>query len=134
MIPETDDVHPGNETVLLVDDEQEVRALVRDGLQRCGYTVFEAATGAEALQICQAGIAEIDLVLADVVMPQMSWPKLIQEMRRVRPGLKALYMTGCETCFLWAVDDAPPPAPANCITKPFALTELTRRIRGTLDA
>ena len=135
MIAETDDVHPGTETVLLVDDEQEVRALVRDGLQRCGYTVFEAATGAEALQICQAGIAEIDLVLADVVMPQMSGPMLIQEMRRVRPGLKALFMSGyTETCFLWAGDGAPPPAPANCITKPFALTELTRRIRGTLDA
>jgi len=68
-------------------------------------------------------------------MPQMSGPKLIQEMRRVRPGLKALFMSGyTETCFLWAGDGAPPPAPANCITKPFALTELTRRIRGTLDA
>jgi signal transduction histidine kinase len=135
MIAAIDEVHSGTETVLLVDDEQEVRALVRDGLQRCGYTVFEAATGAEALQICQAGIAEIDLVLTDVVMPQMSGPKLIQEMRRVRPGLKALFMSGyTETCFLWAGDGAPPPAPANCITKPFALTELTRRIRGALDA
>jgi len=134
MMSETDDVHPGTETVLLVDDEPEVRALVRDGLQRCGYTVFEAATGAEALQICQAGIAEIDLVLADVVMPLMSGPKLIQEMRRLRPGLKALFMSGyAEKCFLWAEDGALPP-PANCISKPFAITELTRRIRTALDA
>src|SRR5262245_7300236 len=121
------DLQSGTETVLLVEDEQEVRTLVRDGLQRCGYTVFEAATGDEALQICQAGIAEIDLVLADVVMPQMSGPTLIQEMRRVRPGLKALFMSGySETRFMWA-DDSAPPAAANCIFKPFALTELTRR-------
>ena len=134
MIADSNDVHAGTETVLLVDDEQEVRAMVRDGLQRCGYTVFEAATGAEALQICRAGIAEIDLVLTDVIMPQMSGPKLIQEMRRVRPGLKALFMSGyAEKCFSWA-DDSTQPAAANCISKPFALTELTRRIRTELDA
>ena len=133
MIADSNDVHVGTETVLLVDDEQEIRALVRDGLQRCGYTVFEAATGAEALQICRAGIAEIDLVLTDVIMPQMSGPKLIQEMRRVRPGLKALFMSGyAEECFSWA-DDSAQPAAANCISKPFALTELTRRIRTELD-
>src|SRR5205085_11933142 len=78
----------GAETVLLVEDELVVRRLVRDVLERCGYAVLEAQDGASALALCSAHAGTIDLLLTDVVMPQMSGRQLADTLTVQRPGLR----------------------------------------------
>ena len=83
----------GSETVLLVEDEEGVRKLVRSILQRNGYRVLEAKDGAEALRIAEQQPA-IDLLLTDVVMPHLSGSAMAAQLLASRPGLKLLYMSG----------------------------------------
>jgi PAS domain S-box-containing protein len=81
-------------TILLVEDEAPVRALARRILSRAGYTVLEATDGADALRIARAHPGAIDLVLTDVVMPGMSGRELVEALRRERPIVAVLYMSG----------------------------------------
>ena len=83
----------GNETILLVEDDAQVRNLGRTVLQRNGYTVIEARGGTEALELFSRR-PEIDLLLTDVVMPQMGGAQVAARLLEVRPGLKVLYMSG----------------------------------------
>jgi two-component system cell cycle sensor histidine kinase/response regulator CckA len=87
-------VHRGDETILLVEDEEQVRKVARGILQRSGYHVLEAAGASEALALCQGHAGAIELLLTDVVMPQMSGPKLAERVLEARPGIKVLYMSG----------------------------------------
>ncbi len=84
----------GTETVLLVEDEGEVRTLVRRGLENSGYTVLEAAQGEEALQVSAQYQGPIHLLLTDVVMPGMSGRELAQRLTPLRHEMKVLYMSG----------------------------------------
>ena len=84
----------GSETVLLVEDEQSVRALTRVILENHGYTVLEAASGEKALKIVRDFDGPIHLVLTDVVMPSMGGSTLVSHVETLRPGIKVLYMSG----------------------------------------
>ena len=84
----------GTETILLVEDEPQVRKLVHAVLVRAGYTVLVAANGAEAVALEKAHDGKIDLVLTDVVMPGMSGSDVAIALTAARPGVSVLYMSG----------------------------------------
>ena len=84
----------GAETILVVEDSHVVRKMTRDLLESRGYRVIDAASGEEALNICQSYSGNIDLILTDVVMSRMSGRELAESADRVRPGIKVLLMSG----------------------------------------
>jgi two-component system, cell cycle sensor histidine kinase and response regulator CckA len=120
-----------SETVLLVEDEAIVRGLVREILERDGYTVLEAADADEALAASQNG-ADIDLLLTDVVMPRMSGPDVARSVAANQRGLKVLYMSGYSDA---AVVQRGLLEPGTAfIQKPFRAQELSAKIRTLLEA
>jgi DNA-binding NtrC family response regulator len=84
----------GAHTVMLVEDEDALRALGREALRMQGYTVVEAANGRDALDIYTAHANHVDLVVTDVVMPQLSGVDLVDKLRSQAPGLKVLFISG----------------------------------------
>jgi two-component system cell cycle sensor histidine kinase/response regulator CckA len=121
----------GTETLLLVEDEAAVRASARRLLERHGYTVIEARHGAEALRIIEAGDHHIDLVLTDLVMPEMGGRELVERLRARHPSLKVLYMSGYSERAVTV--DGVMPAGTGFVEKPFTIEQLTRRTREILD-
>jgi two-component system, cell cycle sensor histidine kinase and response regulator CckA len=120
----------GSETILLVDDEEGVRKLVYAILKSNGYDVLEANGGAAALAAFEKNAHKIDLVLTDVVMPQMSGFELGKQLEGHSPALKILYMSGYR-------DNASGPAgsvPRAFLHKPFTPTALLAKVREVLDA
>ena len=93
-VPVTTTPSPGGETILLVDDDEEVRTLACEVLRSEDYVVLEAATPDAALAICAQHKGPIDLLLTDVVMPVMSGRKLAERVRPLRPDAKIMYMSG----------------------------------------
>jgi two-component system, cell cycle sensor histidine kinase and response regulator CckA len=85
---------PGTETILLVEDETNLRYLARQFLEKQGYRVIEAADGAVAMQIAVAHEGVIHLLLTDVIMPGMNGRELAQRISEIRPNTKVLYMSG----------------------------------------
>ncbi len=84
----------GSATILLVEDEEAVRAFAARALASRGYTVHEASTGAEALEVMKETDGKVDLVVSDVVMPEMDGPSLLRELRKTRPDLKIIFVSG----------------------------------------
>jgi CheY-like chemotaxis protein len=84
----------GSETILLVEDEDDLRELAREILEMNGYMVLEAPHGAAALQVCREAAVPIDLLLTDVVMPGMSGRELARQVVALRRNIKVLYMSG----------------------------------------
>jgi two-component system, cell cycle sensor histidine kinase and response regulator CckA len=84
----------GGETILVVEDEDAMREVTRRILTRHGYEVIVAASGAEALAIAERRASEIDVLVTDVVMPQMLGKEVADRVRAIRPGLHVLYMSG----------------------------------------
>jgi CheY-like chemotaxis protein len=122
----------GTETLLLVEDEAIVRHLVCEILRESGYTVLSAASGADALKITAAHSQPIDLLITDVVMPEMSGPELANTLRRARGEMRVLYMSGY-------TDDAVlvrQGLPETCafIRKPYTPLQFLQKVRETLDA
>jgi signal transduction histidine kinase/CheY-like chemotaxis protein len=121
----------GGETILVVEDEPVVRRLARTALEDSGYKVMEAGDGAEALAVLAATNGQVDLVLSDVVMPRLGGKELDEALRKLRPELPLLYMSGYpghEVAERGLLDPA-----ASFIQKPFAPEELVQRVRGMLD-
>jgi len=122
----------GSETVLLVEDEADVRELAREILEMAGYTVLEAPTGADALRLCFQHRDEICLLLTDVVMPQMSGPDLARQVEEIRPGIKVVYMSGYTDDALGHHGVLDPDV--ILIPKPFTPEWLMHHLRLALDA
>ncbi len=121
----------GLETILLVEDEDDVRALAREVLERQGYTVLEASDGQQALGRCEAGAAGIDMILTDVVMPRMSGRELVDRVRAIRPEMRVLYMSGYteDAILRHGVLDAS----TVLLGKPFTPAALLAKVREVLD-
>ena len=117
--------------MLLVDDEVGVRELVRDLLKRCGYTVIEATDVTDALALFARHREDIQLLVTDVVMPQMNGRQLAEQFVAERPGLKVLYMSGYTDDQVLVQHAAAVPA---FLQKPFTPDALARTVRAVLDA
>jgi len=122
----------GSETILLVEDEDQVRVVVRGILKRQGYHVIELQNGGEALLFCEKYSNTIDLLLTDVVMPRMGGPELARRLATLRPTMKILFMSGY-------TDDAVVrhgalDAGIAFIQKPLTPGTLARKVREVLDA
>jgi two-component system cell cycle sensor histidine kinase/response regulator CckA len=121
----------GTETILVVEDEQDVRDLAVQVLKSCGYRVLAAPGGPEALQISQGFEDPIHLLLTDVVMPQMNGQELADQLLEQRPAIQVLYMSGY-------ADDAIMyhgvlSASSAFLSKPLTIEELTHKVRALLD-
>ncbi len=128
-LPPTDVPDPGgDETVLLVEDNDAVRRLGCRLLESLGYTVLEASNSGEALLIFERPGVRVDLVLTDIVMPHISGIEMVQRLRRVRPDLRVLYMTG----FAREAETLAPFASAPVLLKPFSRSTLARHVRLAL--
>jgi signal transduction histidine kinase len=118
----------GDETVLLVEDDDPVRRVTSRALRGRGYTVLEAAGAGEALLFLERHTGPIDLLLTDVVMPLMSGIELAEQVAARWPGLRQLFMTGYA-----GHGEVALPAGAVVLAKPFELQELTQAVRDALD-
>ncbi|MGC4063941.1 MAG: ATP-binding protein [Polyangiaceae bacterium] len=121
----------GKEVILVVEDEEAVRKLAERILRKAGYCVAVAGSGAEALRLWEAIGEKVELLLTDVVMPQMSGRELAERLCADKPALKVLYMSGYTDDAI--VHHGVLDADARLIGKPFAAADLTRRIRDILD-
>jgi PAS domain S-box-containing protein len=120
----------GTETVLLAEDEQDVREVAREFLESAGYTVLEAAGGEAAVQVAAAHSGAIDLLITDMVMPGMSGQELARKMRGLRNGIRVIYMSGYSEHA--AGEAAKCDAAAVVLTKPFSRSTLLRTVRDIL--
>ena len=119
----------GNETILLVEDEDSVRQLTSRILSGFGYNVLEARYGTEGLKLASDYEGKIDLVLSDVVMPQLSGPDMVEQMYKIRPGIKVLYISG------FTQDRTlrdPSGGAVALVMKPFSRERLARKVREAL--
>lgn len=120
------------ETILLVDDEPQVVTLVRAMLSRDGYKVFGAGDAEEAFQIAQDAATPIDLLLTDIVMPELNGRELADRLKAIRPGLKVLYMSGfMKEAILKYYGISITGIPF--LQKPFTRETLCRKMREVLD-
>jgi CheY-like chemotaxis protein len=120
----------GAETILLVEDEDAVRSMLHVVLRRAGYTVLETGRSSEAIRLAGEQ-RRIDLLITDVVMPEMGGRELVEQVARLRPGIKVLYLSGY-------TDDAVVrhgvlQAEVQFLQKPFAVAALTNKVRQVLD-
>ena len=118
----------GQHTILLVDDEQSVRAIVVKILRRANYDVLEAESGEAALRIAEAHPGKIDLVITDMFMPGLRGREVVERLAPTRPGLRALFISG------YADQDARTGVPggANFLNKPFSGTELAAAVEKVM--
>jgi CheY-like chemotaxis protein len=121
----------GSETILLVDDEEGVRKLCCAVLQANGYAVLEAANGAAALAVYEKNSHKVDMLLTDVVMPQMNGFDLGRKLAELKPELRMLYMSGYRE---GALGNIPGEAPIAFLHKPFTPDALLSKVREVLDA
>jgi PAS domain S-box-containing protein len=121
----------GNERILLVEDEADVRRLVRAMLHSEGYTVIEAVDQNHAIDLFQRPDQEVDLVLTDVVMPNMSGPELADRLRTIRPDIKVLFMSGYPRDKF--EETRKRGETFHFIQKPLYSKTLAAKVRGVLD-
>ena len=123
---------PGTETILLAEDEANLRYLARQFLEKQGYKVIEAADGTRAMQIALAHQGVIHLLLTDVIMPGMNGRELAQRISEIRPQTKVLYMSGYTENVIG--HNGTLDAGVRLLQKPFTLGELRSKVRQVLDS
>jgi CheY-like chemotaxis protein len=122
----------GSETILVAEDEDGVRELLRKVLTEFGYTVLTARHGRDALLLAGDRRTDIDMLVTDVVMPEMSGRELVETLRDRQPGLRVLYISGYTDDEV--VQRGISGSEVAFLRKPFASEELVRRVRAVLDA
>jgi PAS domain S-box-containing protein len=121
----------GSETILVVEDDAEVRAFTRHVLQTCGYTVLEAAHGGEAIPLAEEHQGPVHLLVSDVVMPEMGGRRLAERILALKPGIKVLYVSGYTPDAV--VRHGVVESEAAFLQKPFTPSVLARKVREVLD-
>ncbi|MGC2194415.1 MAG: ATP-binding protein [Terriglobales bacterium] len=129
--PATAAAETPRETILVVEDEVNLRRLTRQFLENQGYTVVEAADGAAAVQICVAHQGTIHLLLTDVIMPGMNGRELAQRVSEIRPNMRVLYMSGYTENAIG--HNGTLDAGITLLQKPFTLHALKAKVREVLD-
>ena len=120
----------GTGTVMLVEDEEAVRMFGARALRNKGYKVIEAASGRAALDLMSRSADPIDLLITDVVMPEIDGPYLVEEFRAARPGLKVIFISGyAESSFRNSTDGG---ASLHFLAKPFSLKQLAAKVKDVL--
>jgi len=118
------------ETILVVEDELAVRSLARRVLEKTGYRVLEASSPADAMRLAQANRGDINLIVSDVVMPEMNGPALVARVLELCPEARVLFISG------YADEDVMGRGIASgmsLLQKPFSAQELVERVREVLD-
>lgn len=124
-------VEPGSLTILVVEDEQGIRELVREVLTNAGFQVLTAANGEEALRTVEAHGGPVELVLTDLIMPGVDGLQLARRLRTLQPGLKVVLMSGYGED---RIDEAGGlEGEASVLEKPFTGPKLLAKIRELLD-
>jgi PAS domain S-box-containing protein len=121
----------GTETILVVDDEEALREVTRRILTRKGYTVVTASSGAQAIEIATSHVGPINLLLTDVIMPTMQGPTVANEVKKLRPGIRVLFMSGHAQPVLEA--EAVLETEFLLVEKPFDQAVLLEHVRKVLD-
>jgi DNA-binding NtrC family response regulator len=119
-----------NATILLVEDEDQVRKLARAFLERQGYRVVEAASGPEALNTLEEYAGRIDLLLTDMVMPQMNGAALAERVKTMRPEIRILFMSGYTEVGVEIPELLS--GEWQFLQKPFSASSLDRKVREAL--
>jgi two-component system cell cycle sensor histidine kinase/response regulator CckA len=119
-------------SILLVEDEDMLRGLIRELLEIKGFSVIEASQGVEALELMRAGGRTIDLVLTDVVMPHMSGSELVEQLKEEQPGLKVVFMSGYTGANNAAIHKTLGMPGVAFLQKPFRLNALIGVVEGLL--
>ena len=121
----------GQDTVLLVEDEEAVRSFAARALRMRGYNVLEASGGEEALEIVRAGAQEIHLLITDVVMPNMDGPTLVRHVKGLKPQMPVIFMSGyAEEAFRRNDEKA---EDLHFLPKPFGLKQLAAKVKEVLS-
>jgi len=120
----------GSETILVTEDEYAIRNLLEKVLSEQGYRVITAADGADALDLVRQNEGEIDLVITDVVMPNLSGPEMVQRLQVDHPGMKVIFMSGyAKQGSLAAIEGDE----AEILEKPFSPQTIRTLVRKVLD-
>lgn len=122
----------GTETILLVEDEDQILTLAQRILQQQGYTVLAAALPEQALRLAESHVGTIHLLITDVIMPGMNGRDLLQRILALKPGIRCLFISGYTSDVLATRGGAD--TGVEFQQKPFTATELTRRVRDVLDS
>ena len=127
----TTEVPKGTETVLLAEDEQDVREIAREFLESGGYYVIEAKNGAEAIKLAAQNRGKIQLLVTDMVMPGMTGQELAVRMQAEHPGLRVIFMSGYSEHAATEMADADPSV--RLLTKPFSRIAVLRAVRDAIE-
>jgi two-component system cell cycle sensor histidine kinase/response regulator CckA len=120
----------GQDTILLVEDEEAVRSFAARALRMRGYNVLEASGGEEALEIVQSGRSEIHLLITDVVMPNMDGPTLVRHVKELKPELRVIFMSGyAEEAFRRNDQNS---EDIHFLPKPFGLKQLAAKVKDVI--
>jgi CheY-like chemotaxis protein len=124
-------IRSGSETILLVEDEEAVRKLVRRTLEKQGYRLLVAASGVDAVRLAERYTGPIHLLITDVVMPQMSGRDTAERLKTARPGMRVLYVSGYTEATI--ARGGKLETGENFLQKPFTPQSLMRQVRELLD-
>ena len=121
----------GSETVLVVEDDTEVRRLIREILSARGYRVLESTKGEDAVRMVRSFADPVHLVVADVILPETSGPEVVRRVKEWKPGIRALYISGYthDAVLRHGLMESG----VTFLSKPFLPEALARKVREVLD-